>query len=139
MPISPRHEELLYQELRTLEKSGYKVLALGKKQPDAIVISPDNQIIAVEVLGKKRRRDHKGRSKGYAWDGGKGIQHKRWIYGHYDDIIFILFDRSGSDWQQRILASNEWPDMWEYEGEKRDSISLRFMNKTRDVMKDGYD
>ena len=128
MPISKRHEELLYKELEILEAQGYRTLALGQKQPDAIVISPDNQIIAIEILGKKRRKDHKGRSKGFRWDGGKDMLHKRWIYGHYDDIIFILFDRSGSDWEQRVLASTEWPEMWEHEGKKRDSKSLRASN-----------
>ena len=109
---SDRHEELLYKELNELKSKGWYVLALGKKQPDAIVISPDKErIVAIEVLGKKRRKDVKGSSKGIAWDGGQNIKKKRWVYGHYDDIYFILFDRSGSGWTQRIVATEEWPDM----------------------------
>ena len=108
---SQKHEALLYEELDDLEAKGYRVLALGEKQPDAIVISPQNEIIAVEILGKKQRRDAKGKSKGWAWDNNKSINDKRWLYGHYDDIIFVLFDRGGSGWQERIVATEEFPDM----------------------------
>jgi len=109
---SDRHEELLYKELQGLKEQGWSVLALGNKQPDAIVISPDkDKIVAIEVLGKKRRRDMKGTSKGVTWDGGRSILYKRWDYGHYDDIFFILFDRSGSDWTQRVVATEAWPEM----------------------------
>ena len=108
---SKKHEELLYKELDELESNGYRVLALGEKQPDAIVISPTNEIIAVEILGKKQRRDAQGKSKGWAWDNNKTVNDKRWLYGHYDDIIFVLFDRGDTDWTDRIVATEEWPDM----------------------------
>ena len=112
---SKRHEELLYKELHELEAKGWRTMSLGMNLPDAIVISPDRtQIVAIEVLGRKKRKDPKGRSKGYVWDGGKNVNVKRWKYGRYDDIFFILFDRGDSGWTKRLVASEEWPEMMEH-------------------------
>ena len=107
---SYRHEELLYEEIMDLREKGWWVVPVKRKLPDAIAISPDRtKIVAIEVLGRKKRTDSKGKSKGYRWDGGKGVEKKRWDYGHFDDIIFVLFDRSGSDWKHRMIASDTWP------------------------------
>lgn len=107
---SPRHEDLLYDEMYKLEEQGYHIIYPGSYIPDAIVVSPEGKVLAVEVLGRIRRFDAKGKSKGYQWEGGKSIDKKRWLYQRYDDIIFILFDKNeGSDWKQRIVASEKWP------------------------------
>lgn len=108
---SQRHENLLYAEIDRLQDEGWHVLDVRHTLPDAIAISPEGKIVAIEVLGKKRRTDPKGRSKGYVWDGGKSVNQKRFLYQRYDDIIFILFDRSGSDWKLRVVASEEWPHL----------------------------
>lgn len=102
------HETLLYEELKSLKEQGWRVMDIRHTLPDAIVISPDGKVIAVEILGRKKRIDTKGRSKGYQWDGGKNVNLKRWLYQNYDDIIFVLFDRNGSGWKKRIVASEEW-------------------------------
>lgn len=112
---SERHEELLYQEIRRLEAEGWRVVTIGRTQPDAIAISPDREtIVAIEVLGRRKKTDAKGRSKGYIWDGGKSAITKKRLYTRFDDITFILFDRGGSDWQQRLVASEEWPEEMKY-------------------------
>ena len=116
---SERHEELLYQEIRRLEAEGWRVVTVGRTQPDAIAISPDRKtIVAIEVLGRQKRFDAKGYSKGYRWDGGKSAIAKRRDYTRFDDIFFILFNRKGKgDWEKRIVASEEWPEEMKYNRE----------------------
>ena len=111
MTTSQRHENLLYEEIYNLQEQGWHIVDVRRTLPDAIAVSPDGKIVAIEVLGRKKRYDVKGRSKGYQWDGGKSVKQKRWLYQQYDDIIFILFDRGDSNWKQRIIASVEWPDI----------------------------
>ena len=117
---SNTHEELLYQEILDLEKKGCRVIRVKRKLPDAIAITPEGKIIAVEILGRKRRTDPKGKSKGYRWDGGQSVQKKRWSYSQFDDIIFVLFDRNGSGWTHKLTASETWPDWTKNEMKKPD-------------------
>jgi len=111
MVTSPEHENLLHNEISELEDRGWHALDIGRSIPDGIAITPQGKIIAIEVLGRRKRYDAKGRSKGYHWDGNRDINDKRWLYQKYDDIIFILFDRDGSGWKKRVLASELWPDI----------------------------
>lgn len=111
MTISQRHENLLYEEIYSLEEKGWHIVDVRRTLPDAIAISPEGKIVAIEVLGRKKRYDSKGKSKGWQWDGGKNVLDKRWRYQKYDDIIFVLFDRGESNWKSRLVASEEWPDI----------------------------
>ncbi len=114
-----QHEHLLYNEIDRLEKEGWRILNVGRGIPDAIAISPDmTKVMAIEILSRTKRFDSKGRSKGYRWD-GKMVE-KRWRYGSYDDILFVLFTRGEFvGVQKRVLASEEWPDFWEYREKTR--------------------
>ena len=102
------HEHHLKNELDILEQKGYRILHIGRRMPDAIVISPENKVIAVEVLSRTKRRDAKGRNKGYRWDGK--IEDKRWQFGRFDDILFVLFSLPDDEPMRRILASEHFPD-----------------------------
>lgn len=110
---SKQHESLLFDEIDILQQKGWRVLNISRGVPDAIAVTPDNKIVAIEILGRTKRFDKKGRSKGYQWSGD--LMKKRWNYGRYDDILFVLFTRgqmTGVD--RRILASEEWPDWWNW-------------------------
>ena len=108
MTTSKLHEDLLYEEIDSLKEQGWRVLDIRRTLPDAIAVTPEGKVVAIEILGRKKRTDKKGRSKGWQWDGGKSVTQKRWLYQNYDDIIFVLFDRGGSGWKRRIVASEEW-------------------------------
>jgi len=73
-----KHEKLLKETIKKLEKEKYRVIELKGKSPDAIAVK-NNKIVAVEILGvsynyKKKR-----------W-------HKSWTYTQKEDN-YSMFDR----------------------------------------------
>ena len=111
MIMGELHEHYLKNELDVLEQQGYRVLHKHRWIPDAIVVSPDNKVIAVEILSRNRRLDEKGRSKGYRWN--KKMQDKKWKYAGFDDVLFVLFNIPDIEPMKRVLASDEWPELYE--------------------------
>lgn len=91
MPPSEKHEQALKETVEELEAQGYRILLMGRLHPDAIA-EKDGEIVAVEVLGKyKRKRSPDGRSRGYKLTGGLTFEEKRRRYSRFDNIHFTVF------------------------------------------------
>lgn len=77
---------------------------MGRLHPDAIA-EKDGEIIAVEVLGKIRRKPrpkgtgprHKGQSRGYRLTGGLTFAEKQRRYSRFDNIHFTVFYKDKPD------------------------------------------
>jgi hypothetical protein len=91
-----KHEEALGMKIKELETTGWKVITLQGKSPDAIAVK-DNKIMAVEILKKiktERKNQKIAKKKGkFKWSfaGGYTLTRKRSTYDMFDDVIFGFY------------------------------------------------
>lgn len=91
-----KHEEALDLKIKELELSGWRVVNLHGKSPDAIAVK-DNRIVAVEILKKiktERKNPELARKKGkFKWSfaGGFTLASKRSNYDMFDEVIFGFY------------------------------------------------
>lgn len=92
----PRHEAALQEKIKELEQTGWRVINLHGKSPDAIAVK-DDKIIAVEILRKiksERKNLDLARKKGkFKWSfaGGYTLVGKRSNYDMFDDVFFGFY------------------------------------------------
>ena len=84
MVESQQHMDKLKEIIKELENNGYRVIDLENKSPDAIEIK-DNEVIAVEVLGRQYNM-----KRGY-WKKHFTIKQKKEIYHMFDGLIIRTF------------------------------------------------
>lgn len=109
---SKQHEELLYNKIAELSEKGWKCIPVKHTLPDAIALSPDGKLVAIEILGRKKRfRTRLGLKENRGWAYTPTTPMKRKTeYACYDDILFVIFERGVKGSEYSVMASEEWPD-----------------------------